>query len=347
VVDLRHHFVGLTRDAARSPFTATLAATIADLPNIVALLAEAPPEQQSPVLLLAAIHEQVLAAPNSELAAWYPSVTPTPRTDDITDALVEHCRAHESALRSVIATRHTQTNEVGRCGFFLPAFAAGAGDVGPLALVDVGTSAGLNLFPDLYHYDYDPGGAVGPASDVRLHITTTGRVPVPDEVPEIAARIGIDAVSVDPDDDGQTRWLRACIWPDQADRFERFDAALAIAREHAADRRHGDAVELLRDAVTDAAAHGHPVVMNSWVLNYLSKDQRRRYVAVLDELGTEHDLTWVYAESPGQAGDLPFPGRLAGQHITALQLVRWRAGERRVEHLATTHPHGYWLHWAT
>lgn len=346
-VDLTRHFANLADDASRSPFTAMLSQTIAQLPEIAELLASAPPEQQNPVLLLAALHEQVLAEPDCDLAAWYPSVTDAPRTGDITAALLAHCRAHASALRSTLATRHTQTNEVGRCGVVLPVLGMVAAEVGPVALVDVGTSAGLNLHLDRYSYDYAPGGRVGPASDVHLHITTEGDVPVPTEVPEVRARIGIDPAPVDPTDDTATRWLRACIWPDQHDRFERFDAALDIARRQPADVRRADAVGGIAAAVADAAVRAHPVVMNSWVLNYLSSADRRAYVDRLDTLGAAADLSWVFVESPAVTSGLPYPDHLRGRHGSTVQLVRWRDGVRRVDHLASCHPHGYWLHWAS
>lgn len=346
MTDLTPHFAALAADATRSPFTAMLATTIAGLPEVASLLADAPATQQNSVLLLAALHDQVLGDPTCELADWYPSVRARPRTDAIGPALVAHCRRHESSLRAAIATRHTQTNEVGRCGLFLPALGLVAAEVGAVGLVDVGTSAGLNLHLDRYHYRYEPGGEIGPDSAVELHVATENAPIVPPAMPEIRARIGIDPSVVDPADETATRWLRACIWPDQADRFRRFDAALAIARSYPADLRSGDAVGAVSAAIDDAAAAAHPVVMNSWVLNYLTDADRSAYVDRLDRIGRHRDLSWVFAESPGVTPGLPYPARLTGRHTTAVQLVRWRNGERRVDHLGTAHPHGYWLHWA-
>ena len=63
-------------------------------------------------------------------------------------------------------TRSIQTNEVGRSAALLPALAvvrAGAlavGDDRPLALVELGPSAGLNLLLDRYAVTYRRDGAV-------------------------------------------------------------------------------------------------------------------------------------------------------------------------------------------
>ena len=65
--------------------------------------------------------------------------------------------AHADELAELLVTRSTQTNEIGRCALLLPAFGIVAAEVGPLAHLDVGTSAGLNLLLDRYHYGYEPG----------------------------------------------------------------------------------------------------------------------------------------------------------------------------------------------
>lgn len=333
--------------AERAPFTARLSAAIAQLPDVVALLQRAPEEQQLPVLLLAAIHDDVLADPGCALAAWYPNIADRPRRDDVTAPLRAHVGERADALTHTVATRSIQTNEVGRCGFFLPALGLVADEVGPLALVDVGTSAGLTLFPDRYEYRYEPGGRVGGPSDVRIEVGTRGPVPVPRRLPEIVARVGVDRSPIDVTDAAATRWLQACVWPDQADRFHRLEAALAIARDDPPRILAADAVDGLGAALERSPIIGHPVVTNSWVLNYLTTARRRDYVVELDRIGEQRNLTWVFAESPGLAPGLPFPDHLGDDDLTALVLVRWRDGRRTVDDLGLAHPHGYWLHWST
>jgi hypothetical protein len=157
--------------------------------------------------------------------------------------------------------------------------------------------------------------------------------------------VGIDASPIDLDDDDGLRWLEACVWPDQIDRFERLVAAIDLAREVRPVVRRGDAVDDLVATVTQAASAGHPTVTNSWVLNYLSTDARQQYVATLDQLGQQFDLSWVLAESPASTEGLPIPTTDAAEELTVLSLVRWRGGQRLVQRLATCHPHGYWMHW--
>lgn len=308
------------------------------------MLQAAPEEQQLPVLLLAAVHSLVLAEPDLPLADWYPTVRDEPRRDDVVPAFVRCCHDREADLRRIIATRSTQTNEVGRCALFLPVLTELAHERGPLALIDVGTSAGLNLRLDRYAYDYD-GCRVGDPSPVMLACGVRGAASLPQDVPPIGARIGIDREPIAIDDDEQTRWLMACVWPDQHDRFQRLRAAIEIARDVPVSVIRGDAVDSLAGAVDAAAGSGHPVVLTSWVLNYLPAMARTEFVERLDSIGAGRDLSWIALESPGLCPGVPFPDEIAASFRTHLVTGRWRDGRRTLRHVAECHPHGYWMHW--
>jgi len=350
----------------RAPLYAALSRTIAEDPRLYGLLRHAPPTQQLPVLLLAAVHSLLLDAVDDrsvtgsadlvpELALWYPNLTAEPRRADdrrLPGVVARFFDEHRAALVDIVSGRHTQTNEVGRSGLLLVAFGLVEAEVGALAHVDVGASAGLNLLVDrlAYHYVADDGrqpGAerVGGPSPVELRVDTRGAVPVPASIPSIAARCGIDRRPIDLTDDGEAHWLEACVWPDQTDRFERLRAAIDIARADPPELLAGDATTSLAPVAERLDRAGHVVVTNSWVLNYFSADERVDYVAALDRLGASIDLSWVYVESPGLTPELPWGAATTESSLTALNLARWRDGQRSVEHLAVCHPHGYWMQW--
>ena len=193
--------------------------------------------------------------------------------------------------------------------------------------------------------DLEPGGEVGGTSPVTLRCGRRGPVPVPRSMPNLTRSIGIDLQPVDVLDDIEARWLEACVWPDHADRFRLLVAAIAMAREHRPDVRRGDAVHDIAATVDEIGVHGHPVLTTSWVMNYLTPSGRLEFVAELDRIGASRDLSWVIAEAPAVTRGLPVPTTDPPEHITVLSLVRWRDGHRDVQRLATTHPHGFWLHW--
>ena len=73
------------------------------------------------------------------------------------------------------------------------------------------------------------------------------------------------------------------------------------ARDHPPQIVAGDAVSTLRSVVEEVAGRGHPVVVNTWVLNYLTAEDRLAYLAELEHIGAKRDLSWIYAEAPSLA----------------------------------------------
>lgn len=342
--------------STRAPLNAALCGAIARDRSLHTLLAHAPLEQQLPVLLLAAIHFLVLDEPDHELASWYPNITADCR-DPQDRALAQVLRAFVNdrgpSMLELLATRRVQTNEVGRCALILPPLELVAADRVPIAQVDVGTSAGLTTLLRRFSYRYDAAGdngdvvegdVIGTGSPL-LTCSTRGVGPTPTAMPTIASARGIDLDPIDITDPADARWLRACCWPDQTDRFERLAAAIEAAQAEPPQIVTGDAVDVIRGTIHAVPTSQHPVITTSWALNYLTPDARRAFVEELGAIGAERDISWVFAESPALTPELPHAGDLADEHTTALVLVRWRNGARTVDHLATCHPHGYWLHW--
>lgn len=331
----------------RAPLNAALAGTIAKDPALFNLLERAPVEQQLPVLLLAAVHSMVLREPEHQLGNWYRNLRANPLPaghPDLPTTLTEFVREREAAILDVLTTRSIQTNEVGRCALFVPALAVIEAEVGGLAHLDVGTSAGLNTLLPRFSYRYDDRATFG-SGEPELRCSTRGDGPIPTTVPRVVQSRGLDPSPLDITDDDDANWLQACCWPDQADRFERLSTAIGMAKLDPPDIRTGDAVADVEHHVADLAAVGHPVVTTSWVLNYLTPPDRTAFLQRLDRAGAECDISWVFAESPALTPELPHKQSVAAEHTTALAIVRWRGGRRTVEHLGICHPHGYWLHW--
>jgi hypothetical protein len=339
--------------APRAPLYVELCRVVAGDVHLAEMLLHAPGPQRLPVLFLAAVHAAVLGDPSADLGAWYPNITaePRPPTSDpaaLAAALAGFCTDHRDGIVELISTRTTQTNEVGRTALLLPVFGLLDDEAGPVAHVDVGSSAGLALLWPEFSYRYTPGGTVGSSSIVTLECGTRGDVPVPARMPQPAFRVGLDRSPIDATDDDQARWLEACVWPDQHDRFANLRAALEIARRQPPVVLQGDAVADTPSLVATASNSGHPVVTNTWVLVYLTAAERVAYVSALDRLGTELDFTWVFIEAPVGVPELPVDDVLGDpvqRERSVLTVVRWRDGVRSVDHVATCHPHGYWMHW--
>lgn len=343
-------FLALARTTrTRAPLYSRLSAGIARSPLLASLFADAPAPARVPVNLFAAVHHLLLAEADAPLARFYPNLAAVPDPGDPVPEFLAFCADRSDRLREVLATRLPQTNEVGRSALLLAGVAQLEG--GPVAVLDVGASAGLNLLLDRFSYSDARGHLLGDGP-VHLECSVRGRRPgadgahgLADRLPVIVDRLGLDLHPVDPTDEEAARWLEACVWPDQSDRFDRLRRALALAAGDPAPVVRGDAVDDLAATVDRLERAAAAVVTTSWVLAYLDGGRQAEFVAGLDRIGAVRDVSWVWAEAPEVVPALPVPADLAGDPVTVLGLTTWRGGVRTDRVLARCHPHGYWLHW--
>src|SRR5262245_42000623 len=140
-------------------------------------------------------------------------------------ALQSFVRGRGDDIRTIMRSRATQTNEVGRCAVLLSALPPGR-----LALLEVGASAGLCLLLDRFRYEFG-SIAIGEASaPVSERCMVSGRVPVPPVMPQIVWRRGLDLSPINVRDEDAVRWLLACVYPDQRERRGRLAAAIDLAK---------------------------------------------------------------------------------------------------------------------
>ncbi len=256
-----------------SPAWARVSRQVAATPSIAALLDRLPRAARQPNLFLASVKR--LGGPL-----------------DADTSLPDWVKRHWPAIEQLVTTRFTQTNEVGRCAVLAPVLASLPQ---PIALVEVGMSAGLGLFPDLYDYRWllDDGAVVtgGAPSEVTIECRVSGSG-LPLAVPEVAWRTGIDRNPLDPSDPEDCAWLRALVWPGETTREERLAAALRTVAGTDALRVAGDITEALPSVVAAAPRDATVVVVHSATLAYLPREKRQRHLDLLDGLGVH----WVSNE---------------------------------------------------
>ena len=201
----------------------------------------------------------------------------------------------KDALCALMLMRSTQTNEPGRCAALLPIL---AGLPQPLALLEVGASAGLCLLPDFYGYDYG-GRLLGP-EDGELVVPTfpcavTGAAPMPRTLPHIAWRAGIDLNPVDISDPSQVAWLEALVWPEQTERLARLRAAIKIAAANEPRLVEGDLRRDVARLATEMPRDTTRVIFHTAVLAYVtSLDERAEFARSAASLCD----VWVSNEAP-------------------------------------------------
>ena len=327
---------------ADCPFYASGARAVAATPELVERIGAVPPGRHHPTLLFAALHDIVLAGTDHEIGEFYARAEPG---EEAARAVVAAFDDLWPEVRARLEQRNTQTNEPNRASVLRPAINCAA-DGGPIALVDVGTSAGLNLMLDRYAYDYEPGGVrLGDRrSAVRLRCEIRRGNPPVEPDPHVAYRIGVDRDPVAVDDPLEERWLKACLWPGQHERKERLAAALRAIRADRPPVIKGDAVETLPALLDDLPEGILPVMVTTWVLAYMSKPQRAAFYDALADASRRRPVAWISLEGAGVPPGVPEPPS-EGVTDSVLGLVQFRAGEAEGQTLGIAHPHGNWLIW--
>ena len=307
--------------AGSSPRYERLAHAVADSDVLLEWLDRLPAAKRQPNLLFATV--RYLGGPTHSV-----------------EEFVEFVRNNASEVEATMSSRSTQTNEAARCAAFVPVLAEIDGDV---ALIEVGASAGLCLFPDRYAYRYDGGEALG-ESRLEVHVETANTVRPPQRLPEVSWRAGLDLDPLDVSDADDLSWLQACIWPEHAERRQRLDLAAEIVGTDPPRIDRGDLRDATRALIDDAPRDATKVVFHSAVLAYVDEPSRRAFCTAMRHLVEErNDVVWLSNEGPTAVADLdlsaspePPPGTGAHFHL----------GRDGAELIALTDSHGRWLRWA-
>ena len=257
--------------------------------------------QPIPNLFFAAVKRTLASIPGAELAEHYRRAgaggTPAP---DLVHAFTEFGLEHGDRVVRYLETRMVQTNEVGRCSYLMPGFLTVAAENPgqPLALIDVGASAGLNLNWDRYRYRYSSGNEFGPRdSGVVIECDARNGLPnLPSAFPQVISRAGIDLAPVDLGDGAEYRWMQALVWPEHADR----GALLAAARDVWLRSRptvlQGDAMELLPDALGNVPEDAALCVFHCHTLNQIPAEGRARFEGILRAISMERPVYHLPSE---------------------------------------------------
>ena len=247
----------------------------------------------------------------------------------------EIVRAHASRIKEIMLSRTTQTNEPARCAVLLPVLARLKQ---PLALIEVGASAGLCLLPDRYGYDYGthclpppPGPAVGPIFQCRASPGT----PLPPALPQIGWRLGLDLNPLDVNSLDEMAWLETLVWPGQEHRARNLKAAIATARADPPTVRQGDLLSDLSTLAALAPSNMQLVVYHTAVLGYVPSQSDRdgfaKAVGKTDALWISNEAPFVYPDIAKAAPPAPSPG----DFLLAVDK----------KPVAWTGPHGQSIHW--
>lgn len=313
-----------------------LAKEVAEDSELIALSALADPKQPVPNLLFSAVNFLLYKNPGHPLARFYPNHSGNRfSVEGFFPEFKKFCIGHHNEIEKIIKSRLVQTNEVRRCALLMPAvLEVGKRTQQELALIDVGTSSGLNLLMNQYFYMYSDGTSVGdPTSKLTLSCENRESRLRVNQLPKIQLRIGIDLNPIDLQKPDEKLWALSLIWPDQVERVERLKSAIQILSQNELEIHQGDAMVVLPQVAEKIPKSTSICVMHSFVLNQFPVEAREAFNNILCRLSQTRDIWRISLE-------------WLGTEFPQLELHHYAAGDFVTkELLATCHHHGEWIRW--
>jgi hypothetical protein len=307
-----------------SPLYRHLVDVIADDPELMRVMARIEHLPQAN-LLFGAVHYLLMDGADPDLARFYPSLSSDPLPPEGSGPpFRSFVLEREDEIVEIGNTRYTQTNECRRCVALLPMVMMAPFD--RFHLIDVGTSAGLNLGLDRYRYQFD-GLTWGPDSPVVLEAESRGSEIRLRDI-EVVRRVGLDFNPIDPSDPESRRWLDALIWPEHTERRSRLRSALAMVADLEIEYVSGDALATLPRVLDDLPEGDPAVVANSFTLIQFTTEQREELGALIGEAREKRPVMRISMEAIDKSDDW---AQLAVDDGSGLRTV------------GQAHPHGEWI----
>ena len=307
-----------------SPLYRELSRTVAASDQLLGLAGQGRPGQYPTFLFFGAVHRLLLRGTRHPLAGYYPSVAGDAALPaaEAGPALESFGRVHAAELAETIRTRLVQTSVVQRTlglRIGLSAIAA-AGEplTGPLHVIEVGASAGLNLRFGRYGYRlsgsrYGPAGRQygDPDSAVQLAAEVYGPVPLPDldRLPVIGRVQGVDLNPVDATDPDAREWLEALVWPENHAQRELLGRALAAVAADPPPITAGDAVDVLPEVAAGLPAGEPRLVFHAATRIHVPRERRPAFDAAIRAAGATGPLWRLSVEGAPQPDPRPDPVR--------------------------------------
>ncbi|MCP3027321.1 DUF2332 domain-containing protein [Halobacillus sp. A5] len=316
-----------------SKLYSSLAAEIAEDPFLLNLASHVRSGQPPANLLLGSIHYLLLNNYNHPLRSYYPSICPSPAEEGTFAAFKDFCKTYKSDIVRLLQTKLVQTNEVRRCAYLYPCFSYIYQQTNqPLALIEIGTSAGFQLLWDEYSYTYNSSKTVITHKSkvhIKAQIIGKGEPPLPSHTPPVTHRYGIDLHLNDMNNTEHHAWLHALIWPEHIERRRLFEQAADSVKQASIQLIEGDGVELLPSVAEQIPKDSIICVFHTHAANQMTAAAKTKLNEHIERIGSKRNIAHLY------------------NHMTDAKLhLDLIVNKERQENVAgETDGHGRWFTW--
>jgi hypothetical protein len=313
-----------------------LSTKIAEDNEILELSSNAKEGQPVPNLLFGAVHYLLLKGNEHQLSKFYQSIVKKPKSPkDSFPHFKDFCTTYKDQIISILKEKMVQTNEVRRCGYLYPSFSYAYDIVKkPLALIEIGTSAGFQLLWDKYSYSYNSDEIFG-YTDSNVHIISEIKgenIPILTKVsPPVTHRYGLDLHINDLSNVEDSLWLNSLIWPEHKERRALFEQALECVMNNKDDLNliEGDGVDLLSSIVEQIPNDSTICIFHTHVANQIPVDIKQKLLDNVKRIAKKRNVVHIYNNIWDRD----------------LHLDYYINGIEHNETIAETDGHGRWFEW--
>lgn len=322
--------------ASSSELYEHLALKIANDDELLKLSSYAREGQPIPNLFFGAVHYILLQGKEHIVSSFYPNIAEKPKNlRNSFPFFKDFCLTNSKSIQSILQEKMVQTNEVRRCGYLYPSFSyIFAKAKKPLALIEIGTSAGFQLLWDKYSYSYNAGELYGDhksAVHIQCEIVGEHRPIFYQFNPPVLHRYGLDLHINDLTDADDALWLNALIWPEHVERRELFKQASACLRKNRKKLQliEGDGIEQLPYLMEKIPDDSAICVFHTHVANQIPVERKQILLEHVKRMGNKRDVFHLY-------------NNIWDRDLHLDSFIR---GIEYNEILAQTDGHGRWFSW--
>ncbi|WP_064093422.1 DUF2332 domain-containing protein [Rossellomorea aquimaris] len=315
-----------------SPLYEHLSLQLAEDIELLELSSHARPGQPVPNLLFGAVHLLLFEQQSHPLKDFYMSIVNHPKSpQDAFPYFRDFCEENTDEIISLLQSKLVQTNEVRRCAYLYPAFSFIYEKTKmPLALIEIGTSGGLQLLWDQYQYSYNENNERFGNLESQLLISSTIRGAhqpnIIETSPPVTSRTGFD---LHINNKADHPWLKALIWPEHEERRALFDQAVKSLRDIDLELIEGDGVELFVQKVEEIPESQLVCIFHTHVANQIPEESKQELMRKIKELGLKRNVCHLYNNMWDRKLHLDF----------------YLDGEEYQHTVGETEGHGKWFEW--
>ena len=302
--------------------------------ELLELCQNARPGQPIPNLFFGSVHYLLLKGRRHPLEKFYPSIVSHPKNPQgAFPVFKKFCLSYKDEIVHLLKEKLVQTNEVRRCGYLYPIFSKIYERTNnPLALMEIGTSAGFQLLWDKYVYSYgsdDWYGNSGSHLKITMDIKGDNFPEVAKQSPKVGMRIGFDLNIVDLRNKEDKLWLRSLIWPEHKERVAMFNQAVDYVLHNELSLIEGNGLDLINRYVDDIPLSNTLCVYHTHVANQLSIDDKKLLLRKIETIGATRNVYHIYNNIQD----------------AKLHLDYYENGKGHFSTVAETDSHGWYFSW--